>query len=92
LTLLADEMAKTLGAQAAVPAAGGRLQPLAACYAASVLPVAERLVERGELSMRALLEEIEVHRVPGDAWAKELTDVDTPADLQAANALLDKAR
>jgi molybdopterin-guanine dinucleotide biosynthesis protein A len=92
LTQLAGELARTVGAQAAVPVAGGRLQPLAACYAASVLPVAERLVGRGELSMRALLDGIEVHGVRGDAWAQELTDVDTPADLQAANAFLDKTR
>jgi molybdenum cofactor guanylyltransferase len=92
LTLLAVALAKTGGAQAAVPVAGGRLQPLAACYAASVLPVAERLVRRGELSMQALLGEIEVHRVPGDAWAQALTDVDTPADLRAADAVSDKSR
>lgn len=83
LTLLAGELA---GAGAAVPVAGGRLQPLAACYAPSVLRVAEGLLERGELSMRPLLDEIEVHRVPGDGWAGALTDVDTPADLLAANA------
>jgi molybdopterin-guanine dinucleotide biosynthesis protein A len=86
LTLLADELTGA-GAGAAVPVAGGHLQPIAACYAPSVLPVAEELLERGELSMRALLDKIAVHQVPADAWTRALTDVDTPADLQAANQM-----
>lgn len=87
LTLLARELGT---AQAAVPVSGGRLQPLAACYAPSVLPVAERLVDAGRLSMRSLLDEIEVKAVDEQTWGPlagpaALTDVDTPADLRAAN-------
>ena len=87
LTLLAHELGS---AQAAVPLAGDRLQPLAACYAAGVLPVAERLVGAGRLSMGGLLDEIVVKVVAAQSWARlagpeALTDVDTPADLKAAN-------
>jgi len=87
LTLLARELGD---AQAAVPVAGGRLQPLAACYAAGVLPVAERLVGAGRLSMGGLLDEIEVKAVDPQSWGRlagpeALTDVDTQADLRAAN-------
>lgn len=87
LTLVAEELGS---AQAAVPLSGGRLQPLAACYAASVLPVADRLVAAGRLSMRSFLEEIDVHQVDSESWSplagpEALTDVDTPADLRAAN-------
>jgi molybdopterin-guanine dinucleotide biosynthesis protein A len=78
------------GAGAAVPVAEGRRQPLAACYSPAVLPVAERLVGRGALSMRALLSEVDVNVVPEAAWRRvaglwALNDVDTPADLALAN-------
>lgn len=87
LNLVAGELS---GSQASVPVAGGRLQPLAACYAPGVLPVAESLVAAGRLSMTALLAELRVHRVEERAWAGAaepgaLADVDTPADLHAAN-------
>jgi molybdopterin-guanine dinucleotide biosynthesis protein A len=87
LTLVAEELGS---AQAAVPVSGGRLQPVAACYGASVLPAAERLVAAGRLSMRSLLDEIDVHEVDTESWSRiagpgALTDVDTPADLRAAN-------
>lgn len=87
LTLVARELGS---AQASVPLSGDRLQPLAACYAASVLPVADRLVAAGRLSMRSLLEEIDVHQVDRERWRRlagpeALTDVDTPADLRSAN-------
>ena len=87
LAMLANKLA---GAQAAVPVADGRLQPLAACYDEKVLPVAESLVAQGRLSMGALLDAIDVSPVPPEVWttyagARALTDVDTPADLQAAN-------
>lgn len=87
LKLVASELGD---AQAAVPVSGGRLQPLAACYAASVLPLAERLVAAGRLSMGSLLDEIEVKEVDQQSWSHlagpaALTDVDTPAELRAAN-------
>lgn len=90
LTLLAHELGD---AQAAMPLAGGRLQPLAACYASGVLPVAERLVGEGRLSMGRLLDEIVVNTVGPGSWGRlagpgALTDVDTPADLRAAGEAL----
>lgn len=90
LRLVAGELGS---AQAALPVAGGRLQPLASCYAASVLPVAERLVAAGRHSMQSLLDEIEVKAVDPQSWSglarpEAMTDVDTPADLRAANEAL----
>ncbi|HEX2178805.1 MAG TPA: molybdenum cofactor guanylyltransferase, partial [Actinomycetota bacterium] len=74
------------GGGGAVPTAQGRLQPLAACYSPAVLPVADRLVSRGVLSMRALLDEIEVNEVPEAEWRRvagprALDDVDTRRDM-----------
>ncbi|MEX0790925.1 MAG: NTP transferase domain-containing protein, partial [Actinomycetota bacterium] len=91
LNLVAREL--RAGAQAAVPVAGGRLQPLAACYAPEVLPVAEALVAARQLSMRSLLAEIDVNRVEPETWGSvagpdALVDVDTLDDLQAANRAL----
>lgn len=78
------------GAGGAVPVAHGRRQPLAACYSPAVLPVAECLISRGALSMRALLGEIYVSEVPEAEWRRvagprALNDVDTPGDLALAN-------
>lgn len=87
LNLVARELG---GSQAAVPVAGGRLQPLAACYAPDVLPVAEALVDAGRLSMMELLAAVEVRPLNPEVWGSAadpgaLADVDTPADLHAAN-------
>lgn len=85
-------VAQALGtAEAAVPVAGGRLQPLAACYSPRVLPAAEDLLERGVLAMHALLDGIDLRRVEAGEWGRvagpeALEDVDTPADLRAVNA------
>jgi molybdopterin-guanine dinucleotide biosynthesis protein A len=68
-------------ADAAVPVADDRDQPLCACYAQRAAMVATSLVARGERSMRALLETLDVHRVH-DA-ERALIDIDTPADLAA---------
>lgn len=88
LNLVAGELGSD--SQAAVPVAEGRLQPLAACYAPGVLAVAEALVAAGRLSMTALLAELKVCRVEPQTWGimadpGALADVDTPADLHAAN-------
>ncbi len=90
-------VARQLGdAGAAVPVKEGRLQPLAACYAPLALAAAESQVAREELSMRALMENIAVRRVEPEVWGRvagpgALTDVDTPADLRAANAASSEA-
>jgi len=87
LTLIAGQLGD---AEAAVPVSEGRLQPLAACYAPAVTATADDLVGGGELSMRALLERIDVKRVEAEVWRRvagprALADVDTPAELRAAN-------
>ena len=78
------EVAAALGdADAAVPVVGDREQPLAACYSPRAHDVARALVEGGERSMRALLEQLDVARV-AIADASDLIDVDTPGELEAA--------
>lgn len=89
LRLLAGEVGT---ADAAVPVHDGRPQPLAACYGPGSLPAARRCVEDGRLSMRDLLDTIEVRWVPEGDWRRvapphALVDVDTPEELQAANVM-----
>lgn len=85
-------LAHALGdADAAVPIAGGRLQPLAACYSPRVLPVTAALMERGIRAMHSLLDGIDIHPVPAEEWGRvagpeALEDIDTPEDLRAINA------
>jgi molybdopterin-guanine dinucleotide biosynthesis protein A len=79
-------------ADAVCPVADGRDQPLAAWYAPSALICAERLVTRGEDSMRSLLAAIKVRRIPESEWqavapAAALMDVDTPEELEAARRI-----
>lgn len=81
-------------ADAAVPLAGGRDQPLAACYAPSALGAARRLVAGGTRAMRDLLDTIGVRRIPEAEWRQvaspeALLDCDTPEDLEAARRILD---
>ncbi len=81
-------------ADAVVPVRAGRDEPLLACYRATVGPVAGGLVDRGELSMRAVLAAVVVDRVPEEVWrsvdpdGRSFLDVDTPEDLVAARRLL----
>jgi molybdopterin-guanine dinucleotide biosynthesis protein A len=93
LRLVAAELGE---AEASVPVAGGRRQPLAACYSAEILPLMLELVQNGERSMRALLAAIDVHEVSEESWRRvagplELTDVDTPEDLRMANSAAGEA-
>lgn len=76
-------------AGAAVPVAGGREQPLAACYAPRARDLARRLVAEGRRAMRDLLGALDVRLLPEREWsrvapAEALMDVDTPGDLEAA--------
>lgn len=73
------------GAEAAVPVVDGRLQPLAAAYRSEVADRAEALLARGERSLMALLDLLDVRRLddlPGAATA--VHNVNTPAELEAA--------
>jgi molybdopterin-guanine dinucleotide biosynthesis protein A len=78
-------------ADAAVPVAGDRDQPLCACYDLVALGItARRLVNVGGRSMRDLVAALRrVQRVPEEAWRAEagpdaLIDVDTPEAWEAA--------
>jgi molybdopterin-guanine dinucleotide biosynthesis protein A len=55
-------------APAVLPAADGRLQPLAAVWRASVLPAARERIARGDLSLHGLAGEVGAEIVPEEAW------------------------
>ncbi|HET6690845.1 MAG TPA: molybdenum cofactor guanylyltransferase [Miltoncostaeaceae bacterium] len=82
------------GADAAVPRAGGRAQPLAAAYRPGVADVARGLVAAGRPRMHDLLAAIRVAWVdaadlPGGAAA--LANVNTPDELAAARRAAGRA-
>jgi molybdopterin-guanine dinucleotide biosynthesis protein A len=81
-------------ADAALPVAGGRDQPLCACYAPAALLFARRLVADGKRAMHELIAALEVVRVPEEEWLRiappyALLDVDSPEDLAEAERILD---
>jgi molybdopterin-guanine dinucleotide biosynthesis protein A len=72
-----------------VPVVDGRAQPLCARYSEVALARASALVRRGERSMRALLDEIDVVYADESDWgtvcnARAFDDVDTPEDAARA--------
>lgn len=92
-TALLDHLFAALessGADAAVPQAGGRLHPLAACYRASLLPRVESLLAAGSRSLRALLDAVPVRIVAEDELARidqgarALVNLNTPEDYRRA--------
>jgi molybdopterin-guanine dinucleotide biosynthesis protein A len=81
-------------ADAALPIAGGRDQPLCACYAPSAITRARVLVAEGKRAMHELVAALKVVRVPETEWLKlappyALLDVDSPEDLAEAERILD---
>jgi molybdopterin-guanine dinucleotide biosynthesis protein A len=84
---------ESLGAShAAVPVQDGFDQPLAACYSQEAVQAAGELLSRGERSLMALIDRIEVVRILPEIWtrvapAAALFDIDTPKQLEAARAL-----
>jgi molybdopterin-guanine dinucleotide biosynthesis protein A len=90
-------IAESLGdADAAVPVAGGRDQPLAACYGPSAVRVARDVLSDGRSAMRDLLRVLRVTRISETEWAavakpEALMDVDTPEDLARARGIADGA-
>jgi molybdopterin-guanine dinucleotide biosynthesis protein A len=78
-------------AEAVVPRALGRAQPLHARYARAILPRVRARVDRGELALLALLEELDVVYLDEpqlraiDPTLRGLTNVNTPADLAKAD-------
>ena len=74
------------------PVFQGRDQVLLACYAPVALELARRLIRGGERSLRALLAEMVVNRIPEQAWStvaplEALMDVDTQEELAVARLL-----
>jgi molybdenum cofactor guanylyltransferase len=68
------------GDEAAVPVHGDRFEPLAALYdRAALVREGWRCLQRGDLSMRALLARLRTRRVPLDA--EFFINVNTPNDL-----------
>jgi len=55
-------------APAVLPWADGRLQPLAAAWRSSVLPIARQRITRGDLSLYGLAEEVGAEIFPEEAW------------------------
>jgi molybdopterin-guanine dinucleotide biosynthesis protein A len=86
------------GAEAVVPRAGGRPEPLLARYAPGCLAVVEAQLAAGERAMQALLgrlrvswiEEAELRVV--DPELRALTNVNTPSDLARARSLSPRPR
>lgn len=81
--------------QAVAPLSGEKLEPLAAIYRTECASVAKRLIEQGARSATALLNELEVERVPESEWkavgfsATVLKNINTPHDYQEALGLWD---
>jgi molybdopterin-guanine dinucleotide biosynthesis protein A len=81
-------------ADAVVPVRDGRDEPLVACFRTSVADAVGACVAAGDSSMRAVLAAVEVDRVLEPDWrsvdrdGRSFLDVDEPADLVAAEALL----
>jgi molybdenum cofactor guanylyltransferase len=90
--LVAFLVGKLGDADAVCPVFQGRDQVLLACYAPVALERATRLTRGGERSLRALLAEMAVNRIPEQEWStvaplEALLDVDTPEELEAARRL-----
>ena len=84
---LVEALAAHPGEGTVVPVLDGRRQPLVARYSGQALHVAGALFERGQRSLAALLDQVEVVEVAEAELARrvdlrQLLDVDTPADLR----------
>jgi molybdopterin-guanine dinucleotide biosynthesis protein A len=79
-------------ADAAVPAVGERIHPLAGAYRVAILPVVERLLADGRLRALDLLEEVRVTWLtetalrPADPDLASLRNLNTPEEYAAALA------
>lgn len=75
------------GVEAAVVTVGGEARPLPCVVRTETLGTAERLLARGERSLRELLASLETRGIPEERWrlldpaGATLRDVDTAADL-----------
>lgn len=77
-----DALRAAPGSMAAVPVAGGRLQPLHAAWRRGALPVVEAALGRGDLAVRGVLRELRAVEVVGldPAW---FANANAPSDLDA---------
>jgi molybdopterin-guanine dinucleotide biosynthesis protein A len=96
---LIREMAGSLGEfDAAAPKPGGRFEPLHAAYARRILPTVEARIAAKAYSVHKLLDELrvkvwaetELERFPD--WRRIFFNVNTPAQLEEARALLESSR
>lgn len=97
LAALVAEFRATPGQDVLAAESGGRrgIEPLCAVYAVSCLPAIERALDRGDRRLIAFHDEVRVGRMPlvrvrlhGDP-ARIFLNVNTPADRDAAERLLD---
>lgn len=65
---------------AIVPTQDKRIQPLAAIYRRSALPIASQLVKQNKRSMQALLEQLQVCYVPFDIDSTTFININTQQD------------
>lgn len=94
--LFAELLEEMDGADAVLPESPGPVgvEPLCGFYALTALPVVQDRLGCGEPSMRALLERLEVRRLPVERFAGPdapevvFLNVNTPADRDRAEALL----
>ena len=74
----------------------GGAEPLLARYSSEVVPELTRRIEEGRLSMRAMIEELDVHYIERDEWAevdpegRSFININTPEDY--ARVIDDKER
>lgn len=96
--LVAHLAGRAADADVIVPEGGGQLQTLHAVYGKACLPVMERRLRAGQLTVAGVLDDVRVVRVPADAVARfadpELVfmNLNTPEDLAQARALWDRRR
>lgn len=88
--LLRRLMVARRGADAAIPIAGGRLQPLCAVYAANGRAAISKAVSKGMRSMQEAMALMKIEIVPTDPEDDEaFADLDTPQDLERIASILE---
>jgi len=78
------------GADAIVLSNSGKLEPLCAVYATSLLALIEEHIHSKNFAVHAILEKVRVQRVDISAqnnWKHQLTNVNTPEDANTARSM-----
>jgi molybdopterin-guanine dinucleotide biosynthesis protein A len=87
-------LAQAASADVVVPRTERGYHPLCAVYSRRCLPAIQRRLERGDLAVRGLFDEVVVCEVSGSALSSDgdprqvLANVNTPAEYDELNALL----